>query len=53
MTKAPAKRSAKKRTSVKTLPKSKKSVTAKDLKKIKGGLGFSPWIVRNKKGDGS
>lgn len=53
MPKTPTKRGADKRTSVKSLQKSKKDVTQKDLKKIKGGLEISPWIGRNKKGDGS
>lgn len=41
-----------KRTKVKDVPTTKK-MTADEMKKVKGGLKLSPWIVRNKKGDGS
>ncbi len=46
-----------KKTSQKKAPIATKQVKLEDLKAakggVKGGLGSSSWIIRNKKGDGS
>jgi hypothetical protein len=53
MPKSSTTKGTKKRVAVKNLPAKAKTLTAKQAKKVKGGLEFSPEIVRNKKGDGS